>query len=146
MASAAQIRANRLNAQRSTGPRTEAGKEVTKHNALRHGLAAQDLVLPDEDPAALEALRAQLRAEHAPANHTEAMLVEDLAQCWWRLQRARLYEVATIRGTFLRNRPFAPECIDVQLRYTSATERGWHRAITQLRTAQNHRIKRELAR
>jgi hypothetical protein len=85
MASAAQIRANRENAQRSTGPRTEAGKHNTKYNALKHGLAAELLVLRGEDPADLDALRAQLHADYSPANETEAMLVEDLAQCWWRL-------------------------------------------------------------
>ena len=89
METPAQIRANRANAQRSSGPRSEAGREITKMNALKHGLAARELVIRDEDPAALDALRADLRAEHAPANQTEALLVEDLAICWWRLQRGR---------------------------------------------------------
>jgi len=43
---------NRANAQRSTGPRTEAGKQHSALNALRHGLTAQTAVLPSEDPAA----------------------------------------------------------------------------------------------
>ena len=37
--------ANRLNAQKSTGPRTEAGKNKSKINALKHGLRAQELVI-----------------------------------------------------------------------------------------------------
>jgi hypothetical protein len=39
MASNRQIAANRSNAQKSTGPRSKAGKEASRRNALRHGLA-----------------------------------------------------------------------------------------------------------
>src|SRR5215216_3084192 len=38
MASERQIAANRRNAQKSTGPRTAAGKERASRNAYRHGL------------------------------------------------------------------------------------------------------------
>ena len=43
--SAAKLEANRRNAQKSTGPRTEAGKECSKLNAVTHGLRAETLVL-----------------------------------------------------------------------------------------------------
>jgi hypothetical protein len=46
MATAAQIEANRRNAQRSVGPRTQAGKDRSKLNALGHGCRANILVLP----------------------------------------------------------------------------------------------------
>jgi hypothetical protein len=39
MASDRKIAANRNNARKSTGPRSKAGREVSCHNALRHGLA-----------------------------------------------------------------------------------------------------------
>jgi hypothetical protein len=52
MATEKQIAANRRNAQRSTGPRTAAGKSISSRNALRHGLS-----LPQEmDAATLTAL------------------------------------------------------------------------------------------
>ena len=145
MATPAQIRANRANAQRSSGPRSEAGREIAKMNALKHGLAAKELVIPGEDPAALDALRADLVAEHQPAGTTEAMLVEDLAICWWRLQRARLHEAAMIDGSIEANRPYAPECMGGILRYATAAERAWNRALANLRAAQNDRLKRETA-
>jgi hypothetical protein len=45
------IDANRINASRSTGPRTEAGKNRSKYNNLSHGQCARTLVvLPDECP------------------------------------------------------------------------------------------------
>src|ERR1700693_1905973 len=42
---------NRSNAQHSTGPRTDAGKQRSSQNALRHGLTARSAVIPSEDPA-----------------------------------------------------------------------------------------------
>jgi hypothetical protein len=40
MTSAKKIAANRSNAKRNRGPRTEASKRRISRNALRHGLAA----------------------------------------------------------------------------------------------------------
>ena len=40
MATQAQIEANRLNAQRSTGPRTPDGKAAIRQNAFRHGFTS----------------------------------------------------------------------------------------------------------
>src|SRR5208282_683535 len=56
MATAAQIEANRLNAQRSTGPKTDEGKARAKLNAITHGMTARTImpVLPQEDPKELE--------------------------------------------------------------------------------------------
>ncbi len=45
MATEAQIAANRLNAQRSTGPRTADGKAVVAQNAAKHGLLAREGML-----------------------------------------------------------------------------------------------------
>ena len=143
MATPSQIRANRANALRSSGPRTEAGREIAKMNALKHGLAAKELVIQQEDPAALDALRADLIAEHQPVGQTESLLVEDLAVCWWRLQRARKYETEALKGTFMANHPFVLTVMERLLRYTTAAERGWNRAQANLRTAQNDRRKRE---
>jgi len=47
MASERQIAANRRNAKKSTGPRSKAGREASRRNARRHGLA----VAIETDPA-----------------------------------------------------------------------------------------------
>jgi len=49
MATAKQIDANRRNAQKSTGPKTEEGRDRVRRNALKHGMTART-VLPQEDP------------------------------------------------------------------------------------------------
>ena len=47
MASERQIAANRRNAKKSTGPRSQAGREASRRNARRHGLA----IAIETDPA-----------------------------------------------------------------------------------------------
>ena len=56
MTSQKQIAANRRNAAKSTGPKTAEGKQVTRLNALKHGLQAEHVVIPGEDPEEFEAL------------------------------------------------------------------------------------------
>ena len=97
MASSAQMRANRLNAARSTGPRTAAGQEKTKFNATTHGLTSSQVVLFSEDKKDFEALCLQFREEHRPVGKTEETLVDEIAQCWWRLQRARMHESGALK-------------------------------------------------
>jgi len=49
MTSLRQIEANRCNATKSTGPKTEAGKMQSRRNAVRHGLSAETVVEIVED-------------------------------------------------------------------------------------------------
>src|SRR5579883_3213844 len=89
MATEAQIAANRANAQRSTGPRTEAGKQAVAQNRLEHGLSGGAFrLLPWESAEEFEALQAGLRAEHQPETVTEQLLVDRLAEHEWLRRRA----------------------------------------------------------
>jgi hypothetical protein len=56
MTSAKKAQANRQNALKSTGPKTPEGKASVRHNALKHGLLAQEVLLPEEDEVALREL------------------------------------------------------------------------------------------
>ena len=77
MATAAQIQANRRNAQKSTEPKTERGKAHAKLNAIKHGLTARTImpVLPQEDPKELENKIQQAIAAMQPRNPLELDLV-----------------------------------------------------------------------
>ena len=77
MATAAQIEANRRNAQKSTGPKTERGKARARRNAITHGMTARTIlpVLPQEDPKELEDRTQQAIAAMKPRNPLELDLV-----------------------------------------------------------------------
>ena len=83
----AQIKANRNNAKKSTGPRTEEGKTRSAKNALKHGLLARDAVLPGEDPADFDRQLAALEADIQPDNSLEFELVRQIADAQWRMRR-----------------------------------------------------------
>jgi hypothetical protein len=95
------IEANRRNAQKSTGPRTEAGKQASRLNAVTHGLLAQVVVIPggdhQEDPEEFAHLLEDLRLEFAPEGRAEDLEVQKIAVCYWRKVRAVRYEQGTIR-------------------------------------------------
>lgn len=92
-----QLAANRRNAQKSTGPRSSAGKAVSRMNALQHGLTAEQVVLPDESVKGFEAFRAALCDEFDPKSMFEAALVDDIALLMWRLRRAHRIEVMLLK-------------------------------------------------
>lgn len=76
MASDKQIEANRLNAARSTGPRTVEGKRRASQNALKHGLLqSRFIALPHEDPAYWDRFTGELYASYAPVGAQEARIV-----------------------------------------------------------------------
>ena len=66
MSTQAKILANRLNAQKSTGPNTPHGKAVVSQNALKHGLSARHDVITTESQADFDLHRDALLAELAP--------------------------------------------------------------------------------
>jgi hypothetical protein len=73
------------------------GTEITRFNALRHGVLSRYTVLPWEDADEYRALVAALAAEHAPQGPTEEHLVEELAGILWRKRRLRLAEAPAHR-------------------------------------------------
>ncbi|HVX67047.1 MAG TPA: hypothetical protein VHA11_10615 [Bryobacteraceae bacterium] len=86
-----QLRANRANSKKSTGPKTPEGKAAASENALRHGFRARAVVLPEEDRSEYLELLAALEAEYNPVGPTEAFFVREMATSDWHLRRhARL--------------------------------------------------------
>ena len=83
---------NRSNSEHSTGPRTEAGKQRSSQNALRHGLTARSAAIPSEDPAAYQRHCRQFMDEYQPATPTETQMVQQLADTSWRINRIPMLE------------------------------------------------------
>src|SRR5262249_16820959 len=88
MTSYRQIEANRRNALKSTGPKTEAGKQVSRCNAVRHGLTAETVLSALEDAEDYKAFEAAITADYDAQSVVERELVLRLASLLWRLRRA----------------------------------------------------------
>jgi hypothetical protein len=87
MATDKQIAANRRNAQKSTGPRTEEGKHRSRQNAFRHGLTAQTVISLVERADEYADFETLIIADYEPQTTIERVLVERLASLLWRLRR-----------------------------------------------------------
>ena len=94
MLSERQIEANRQNAQHSTGPTTPEGRAAVRLNGLKHGLCAETVVVPGEDPAAFEAMLDAYRVEYQPATPSAEFLVRQVAMADWRLLRLHRLEAS----------------------------------------------------
>jgi hypothetical protein len=92
MTSYRQIEANRRNAVKSTGPRSEAGKQVSRCNSVRHGLTAETVISALEDAEDYRAFEAAVTADYDGQSAVERELVLRLASLLWRLRRATSME------------------------------------------------------
>jgi len=92
MVSERRIEANRKNAQRSTGPRTQAGRARSSMNALRHGITGQVSITTVEDRAAHDKFVQELIDRLRPDDPLELQLASLIAEDFWRLQRIRAVE------------------------------------------------------
>ncbi len=94
MSTQRQMEANKLNAQRSTGPRTANGKRRVASNALRHGLTGKQIVLPNEDPHEFDAFRDSLWSNCNPQGAVGEVLVGKIVADAWRPKRVPMLEAA----------------------------------------------------
>jgi hypothetical protein len=157
MASAAQVAANKENAQR---PRTltEETKASLQTRAVKHGLTAKlytNTVLQGEDQAAYNQMLKSLLAEATLGTTQEAMLIQVLAQTFWKMQRASNMEAGALNAGLmaaqiqlkLTEKPKNDNELGEQLafvlweyadkldkvrRYANAAERGFFRATKEL--------------
>jgi hypothetical protein len=153
MTSDARIEANRRNALRSTGPKTERGKERSRLNALRHGMTAKQLVVSLEAFGDFARFSAELRAALAPGDAFEEQLAESIAVTTWRLRRAWRTEAATIqletRRADARDKikvaaipaTWAGSDIERISRHESALQRSLQRAYAMLERRQAQRAR-----
>src|SRR5580698_3545440 len=140
--------ANRMNSQKSTGPRTTAGKAASRFNALKHAIYAVHQIMFDEKPEDLAELAAEYYEHHTPADAKERFLVDTLVHNEWRLRRMRRVEAElwlTASNTFLvKNIETTITCTSGDAfatdssiferlqRVVNSCERAWHRALKEL--------------
>ena len=85
--SARRMAANRRNAQRSTGPRTAAGKKRASRNALKHGLCSTRACLPGECAATYATFVREFEEELQPRTTLQRALLPHIANLLWRINR-----------------------------------------------------------
>src|SRR5215472_13683497 len=129
--SSKKVEANRRNAQRSTGPRSEAGKAVSRLNAMKHGLLARGVVIAvgdyQEDGEEYAGLLDELTEQLQPEGIIEALEVQKIALAYWRKARAVRCEHGAIRARTgdmrLREERKRQEAIDNALNFGWSLER-----------------------
>jgi hypothetical protein len=149
MATLRQIEANRLNSQKSTGPRTLQGKAVSRFNALKSGIDAISEIIGGEDYNELEALAADYYLRWQPALPEERFLVDALVHDEWQLRRLRKAEAylwTHFRGVSCGwdgTKTFAPMGVTFERgagdfmrlqRRIGATERSYHLTLDKLQS------------
>ena len=145
MTSEKQIEANRQNARKSTGPRTQEGKDRVSNNAVKHGLLSQDVLVPGEDRVALRELSERLQEELEPVGELEDMLVDRIVAAYWRLRRVGRVEADiftslsavsnSLGGAFMHDSHHA-NAFSKLSRYETPIERSLYKALHELQRLQ----------
>jgi hypothetical protein len=145
------LAANRANAQKSTGARTETGKETVAQNALKHGLSGGNFqVLSCENQDEYNASFERFMEAEKPVGDVERELVVKMARHTWLSERALRCQ----EGCFLVQ-PRTPEekenrqngiavrtDLEIYVRYQAAHDRAYARASAEL---MKRRKERQLA-
>ncbi len=98
MATEKQIAANRANAQKSSGPKTEEGRARSSRNACKHGLTGAGFLVFDEEADEFKEYVTEIWAHYQPENPVEAEAVARYIREGWRLRRADRIEAAAFEA------------------------------------------------
>jgi len=130
------IEANRKNAKKSTGPKTPLGKATSSWNSTRHGLLSKRLPsIYGQSKQSFKRLLTSLQQDLEPVGTLEEVLVEKIAQEYWRLGTAAWHEAEALT----KENPFTKSSIDRILRYQTTINRQLFQAMNQLERLQRLR-------
>jgi hypothetical protein len=140
-AASPRIEANRENAQLSTGPRTERGKQTVRWNALKHGIYSKSVLLPGEDPAEFAELEQVLRERFNPGAEYGNKLLDLLIAAEWRYRR--LLSMSDQILAFSANEELANlderfEFADAEARFGAAQAAAYRKEATRLNQLHRH--------
>ena len=144
MATAAQVLANRANAQHATGPRTDHGKANSSRNSTTHGFTTGVLKIDAEDRPYFDVIEAAIIGQIQPKGALEMDAVYEFRDAAWRLRQIRKMTLQLFadhaEDPFTNPESAAAMC---QLaRYRAAAEMSLHRALNTLRDLQTIRLGR----
>jgi hypothetical protein len=144
MISEKQIAANRRNARRSTGPKTEEGKNRSKLNAVRHNLTGQVTAMTEPDRAAYNQHLQSMLADLDPQGAMELQLAMQLASATWRLNRSAAIEDNIFALGLNQEGGHFHEHEQIDAAFTTAFVYTREAAALQLLSLYEHRLNRRL--
>ena len=142
MPTAAQIRANRRNAEKSTGPRTATGKQRTRMNALKSGIHAESHIIRGENPDDLARLATEYNLEFHPTTPRQRDLVDTVVRNQWQIRRLDRIETEMWDDSFKDHHRIAAAFGSIENRLERlqrrlhAYERSTERALKELHALQ----------
>jgi hypothetical protein len=148
-----QIEANRLNAQKCTGPNTEAGKARSAQNALKTGIYSKAEVLITESREAYEQLIAAFYEQFAPATPQEACLLDALIRYEWLSRRYMAADTAAWNRWLTHDDEKDPGVAFLRYsgelaragRYFTTARKGFTQTLKELKALQTERKSEEVA-
>jgi hypothetical protein len=138
MISERKLAANRRNALKSTGPRTEAGKRICSMNGLKHGLRATRFTVAEQFQPAFAALREALLRQWKPLGPEELALLEKILRYTWLLRLAQAIEHGALK-LFMFHRGQSA-LLATMARYQHETSHALRKASRQLHQTQSIRL------
>jgi len=130
MTSQKKLFANRLNAKKSTGPKTERGKARSRYNALKSGLHASHRPLPAEDHKAYQKLSRRLIKLYGPQDPVEEIIVDQILGAIWRVGRLERAEKAYLLAID-RTRSHRQEQFDLSLKVVVTGDKVFNHGSSQ---------------
>ena len=142
-----QMIANRRNALKSTGPRTEEGKAIVCQNAIKHGILCQEVLIDENEELSFNAFSLRLFVQLNPVGDFEHFMVDRIVSSAWRLRRIIHIETAFYRSELNQTLPYgifdersiknvfsatAKDQMAVLSRYEIALEKSLYKALAEL--------------
>ena len=147
MTTEAQIEANRMNAQKSTGPKTPKGKAAVARNGMRHGILSREALVKGENETDLLDFAKRLRSQLAPVGELELLLADRIVSTAWRLRRLVAVETLFFNSEERIDKTFngySREKMTSLSRYEVTLERGLYKALHELQRLQAARDGRDV--
>jgi hypothetical protein len=149
MSTQAQIDANRQNAKKSTGPKSEEGRTKSAANSTRHGLTANPTTIFENNPyerSQYDCLKAKLLKQCLPEGELELQTFERYVFALFQVDRARQMEIdAQDRWSNEPNSEILFNQMERILKLCAAQERRADRALKELTKLQRDRVRKRSA-
>ena len=119
---------SRANAQKSTGPRSSAGKQRSRLNAVKHNLSGQHLILQESELEAYNRMATAMLTDIKPKSEPERQIAQKIIDTNFRLNRLTAIENNLFTFGITRNETDTPH--DDRIEVMAAQTRAWTERAT----------------